>query len=42
MKAMVGAKQDYAGIYGAVTRMGRLAAGQTIFFRAAKEKAERR
>ena len=34
MKAVVRAHQNTAGIYGAVTRTGRLAAGQTIFFRA--------
>ena len=34
MKAVVRANQNTAGIYGAVTRIGRLAAGQTIFFRA--------
>jgi hypothetical protein len=40
MKAIVGANQNNAGIYGAVTRIGRLAAGQTIFFRAATGKRE--
>jgi uncharacterized protein YcbX len=35
MKAIVRANQNYAGIYGAVTRVGRLAVGQKIFFRAA-------
>src|ERR1051326_5913203 len=34
MKAIVRANQNYAGIYGAVTRVGRLAVGQKIFFRA--------
>jgi len=38
MKAIVGANQNNAGIYGTVTRTGRLAAGQTIFFHAASEK----
>jgi uncharacterized protein len=35
MKAIVRANQNNAGIYGAVTRIGRLAVGQTIFLRAA-------
>ena len=35
LKAVVRANQNNAGIYGAVTRIGRLAAGQTIFLRAA-------
>ncbi len=39
MKAIVRANQNNAGIYGAVTRTGRLAVGQSIFLRAAKEKA---
>jgi uncharacterized protein YcbX len=38
MKAIVRANQNYAGVYGAVTRIGRLAVGQTIFFRASAEK----
>ena len=41
MKAVVRANQNNAGIYGAVTRTGRLAVGQTVFFRAATEKTER-
>jgi uncharacterized protein YcbX len=41
MKAVVRANQNTAGIYGAVTRIGRLAIGQTIFLRAATEKRER-
>ncbi len=41
MKAVVRANQNTAGIYGAVTRIGRLAVGQTIFLRAATEKRER-
>ncbi len=41
MKAIVRANQNNAGIYGVVTRTGRLAVGQTIFFRAATEKRER-
>jgi len=31
LKAAVRANQNYAGIYGAVTRIGRLAVGQTVF-----------
>src|SRR5271167_2815479 len=34
LKAVVRANQNHAGIYGAVTRTGRLAVGQTIFLRA--------
>jgi uncharacterized protein YcbX len=41
LKAVVRANQNNAGIYGAVTRTGRLAVGQTIFLRAATEKRER-
>ena len=41
MKAVVRANQNTAGIYGAVTRIGRLAVGQTILLRAATEKRER-
>jgi uncharacterized protein YcbX len=41
MKAIVRVNQNNAG-YGAVTRIGRLAVGQTIFLRAATEKGERR
>jgi MOSC domain-containing protein len=41
MKAVVRANQNNAGIYGAVTRIGRLAIGQTILLRAAIEKRER-
>jgi uncharacterized protein YcbX len=41
MKAVVRAHQNTAGIYGAVTRIGRLAVGQTILLRAATEKRER-
>ena len=36
MKAVVRANQNNAGIYGAVTRTGRLAVGQTAYLRAAK------
>jgi uncharacterized protein YcbX len=42
MKAVVRANQNNAGIYGAVTRIGRLAIGQTMFFRAGNEEKERR
>jgi hypothetical protein len=35
LKAVVRANQNNAGIYGAVTRIGRLAVGQTILLRAA-------
>jgi len=35
MKAIVRVNQNNAGVYGAVTRAGRLAIGQTIFLRAA-------
>jgi uncharacterized protein YcbX len=42
MKAVVRANQNNAGIYGAVTRIGRVAVGQTILLRAATEKRERR
>ena len=38
---VVRANQDNAGIYGAVTRIGRLAVGQTILLCAATEKRER-
>jgi uncharacterized protein YcbX len=41
LKAIVRANQNNAGIYGAVTRIGRLAVGQTIFFRAPTGKMER-
>ncbi len=41
MKAVVRANQNNAGIYGAVTRIGRLAVGQTILLRAATRKSER-
>jgi uncharacterized protein len=41
LKAVVRANQNNAGIYGAVTRVGRLTVGQTIFLRAATEKDER-
>jgi uncharacterized protein YcbX len=38
LKAVVGANQNNAGVYGTVTRTGRLAVGQTIFLHAATEK----
>jgi len=38
MKAIVRMNQNNAGIYGAVTRIGRLRIGQTIYLRATKEK----
>ena len=38
LKAVVRANQNYAGIYGTVTRIGRLAVGQPIVLRAATEK----
>jgi uncharacterized protein len=41
MKAVVRANQNTAGIYGAVTRIGRLAVGQAVLLRAATEKRER-
>jgi uncharacterized protein YcbX len=41
MKAVVRANQNNAGIYGAVTRIGQLAVGQTIFLHVASEKRER-
>ena len=41
MKAVVGANQNYAGIYGTVTRRGRVAVGQTILLSAASGKKER-
>jgi uncharacterized protein YcbX len=41
LKAVVRANQNNAGIYGTVTRIGRLAVGQTIFLRAAKEERDR-
>jgi uncharacterized protein YcbX len=41
MNAVVRANQNNAGIYGPVTRIGRLAVGQTILLRAATEKRER-
>ena len=40
LKAVVRANQNNAGIYGTVTRTGRLAVGQTIFLRASPEKRQ--
>jgi MOSC domain-containing protein len=42
LKAVVRANQNNAGIYGTVTRIGRLAVGQTVLLRAATENRERR
>jgi uncharacterized protein YcbX len=41
MKAVVRVHQNIAGVYGAVTRTGRLTVGQTIFLRAADENQKR-
>jgi uncharacterized protein YcbX len=41
LKAVVRANQNNAGIYGAVTRIGRLEVGQTILLRGATGKRER-
>ena len=41
LKAVVRVHQNTAGIYGAVTRIGRLAVGQTILLHAANEERER-
>ncbi len=40
LKAVVSAHQNNAGVYGTVTRTGRLAVGQTIFLRVANAKRE--
>jgi hypothetical protein len=40
MKAIVRANENNAGIYGAVTRTGQVAVGQTVFLRAATGKRE--
>jgi uncharacterized protein len=42
MKTVVRANQNYAGIYGTVTRVGQLAVGQTIFLSPATRKTKRR
>jgi uncharacterized protein len=39
LKAVVGANQNNAGIYGAVTRIGRVAVGQAIFLHAAARRS---
>ena len=41
LKAVVRVHQNTAGIYGTVSRIGRLAAGQTVLLRVATEKRER-
>jgi uncharacterized protein len=41
LKAVVRANQNKAGVYGTVTRVGRLAVGQAIFLRPAAEKRDR-
>jgi uncharacterized protein YcbX len=41
LKAVVRVHQNTAGIYGTVTRVGRLAVGQTIFLRTATETKDR-
>ena len=41
LKAVVRVHENTAGIYGAVTRTGRLAVGQTLFLHAATEKGGR-
>jgi uncharacterized protein YcbX len=41
LKAVVRAHQNTAGIYGTVSRIGRLAAGQIVLFHVATEKRER-
>jgi uncharacterized protein YcbX len=41
LKTIVRVHQNTAGIYGAVTRIGRLAVGQAIFLRAASERRKR-
>ena len=40
LKAVVRTNQNNAGVYGAVTRIGRLAVGQTILLRAATDEPE--
>jgi uncharacterized protein YcbX len=41
LKAVVRANQNYAGIYGAVTRIGRLAVGQAVFLDGATDRVRR-
>ena len=40
MKAVVRANQNNAGVYGEVTRIGRLALGQTVVLRRANKKKQ--
>jgi uncharacterized protein len=40
LKAVVRANQNNAGVYGAVTRIGRLAMGQTVVLRVANDKKQ--
>jgi len=42
LKAVVRTNQNNAGVYGTVTRTGRVAVGQTIFLRMANDSSERR
>jgi hypothetical protein len=42
LKAVVRANQNNAGIYGAVTRIGRLAVGQTVLLRTATDNSDHR
>jgi len=42
MKAIVRSNENYAGIYGTVTRIGQVAVGQTIFLRAATDFSDSR
>jgi uncharacterized protein YcbX len=41
LRAVVRVHQNTAGIYGAVTRIGRLTVGQSVFLRAGNEERER-
>jgi hypothetical protein len=41
LRAVVRANQNNAGIYGAVTRIGRLAVGQTVVLHAVRTISER-
>jgi len=41
MKAVVCANQNYAGVYGTVTRTGRLAVGQAVILHATDERKDR-
>jgi uncharacterized protein len=40
LKAVVRVNQNNAGVYGAVTRIGRLAVGQTVVLRGANQKKQ--